>query len=65
MICETEDELVVRIPPVRRLGVVRVELQLRAVPVQVEHARVAIAVTMYKMPPVTPPSVKTCVDLLD
>ena len=39
-----EDELVVGIPPVRRLRDVRVQLELNIVGVQVEHIRIAIAV---------------------
>lgn len=41
----TEHKLVVRIPPVGRLYVVGVQLQLATVLVQVEHVRVAIAVS--------------------
>ena len=40
----TEDKLIVGIPPVVRLGIVRVQLQLAIVLVQVEHVRIAIAV---------------------
>lgn len=40
-----ENKLVVTIPPVRRLSVVRMELQLVAIAIKVEHVRVAIAVS--------------------
>ncbi len=40
----TEYELIVGIPPVRRLRVVRVEPEIGTIPVQVEHVRVAVAV---------------------
>lgn len=52
---ETEDELVVPIPPVRRFRVVCVQFELRIVPVQIEHVRVAVAVDMYAAPSASPP----------
>lgn len=41
---DTEDKLVVSIPPVVRLGVVAIKLQPSAVRVQVEHIRITIAI---------------------
>ena len=41
---ETEDKLVVRIPPVVRLSIVAIEFKLFAIRVQVENVRIAIAV---------------------
>ena len=36
--------MIVSIPPLVRLGIVAIELELRPIGVQVEHVRVAIAV---------------------
>jgi hypothetical protein len=40
----TEDHSIVGIPPVVRLGIVGVQVQLAIVLVQVEHVRIAIAI---------------------
>ncbi len=48
--------MIVRIPPVRRLGIVRVEVQLVAVTIEVENVRIAIAVLLYAIPSVPRPS---------
>jgi hypothetical protein len=41
----TEHEVVVRIPPVVRLRVVRVEPRAIVIPIEVEHVRVTVAVS--------------------
>ncbi|MFH0804511.1 MAG: hypothetical protein V1896_02835 [Candidatus Zambryskibacteria bacterium] len=50
----TEEELIVGIPPVRRIGVVCVHPELVTIIVEVEHVRVAVAVYLYTTPSITP-----------
>lgn len=52
---EAEDKLVVLVPPVGRLRVIRVQLELCAVAVQIEHVRVVVAIDMYAAPSYPPP----------
>jgi hypothetical protein len=53
-----ENPMVVIVPGLARLSVVRVQLKLISVPVQVENVRIAVTVVMYRMPSVSLPSVK-------